>query len=123
MPLLQYHHTSSLTYWPWCKRLNEGKKPYNVEFSILTYEKTLQPRGNTSCSGLQVAIWTRHHPETHSIVFCWLMFSLPCGPSARNHRNCLLVALKRCHRNCYCVALNVFCIVEITEIPIMIHKV
>jgi hypothetical protein len=123
MPLLDNHHTSSLTYWPCCKRLNQGKKPFNTRFSILDDEKTLQPCGNTSRSRLKVAIQTRPHPEKHYLISWWHMLSPPCGPSATNHMNCLLIALKRSHRNCYCVVPNVYCIVETTEILIVIDVV
>ena len=51
------------------------------------------------------------------------MLSPPCGPSATNHMNCLLFALKRRDQNCYCVVLNVFCTVEMTEILIVIDVV
>ena len=51
------------------------------------------------------------------------MLSPPCGPSATNHMNCLLVAMKRCDWNSYCVVLNVFCIVQRTEILNMINLV
>jgi len=123
MPLLDNHHTSSLTYRPHCKHLNQGKKPFNARFSILDDEKTLQPCGNASHSLLKEAIRTRPHPEKHCIISWWLMLSPLCGPSATNHMNCLLIALKRRHRNCYCVVPNVFCIVETTEILIVINVV
>jgi len=121
--LLDNHHTSSLTYRPCFKRLNQGKKPFNAWFSILDNEKTLQPCGNASRRRLKVAIRTRPHPEKHCIISWWLMLSPPCGPSATNHMNCLLIALKRRHRNCYRVLPNVFCIVEPTEILILIDVV
>jgi len=120
MPLLDDHHTSSLTYWPCCKRLDQRKKPLNAWFSILNSEKTLQPCGNAICSWLYVAIWTRPHPEKHCIISWWLILSPPCGPTATNHMSCLLVALERGHRNCYCIVPNVFCIVETTDILIVI---
>jgi len=123
MPLLDNHLTSCVTYRPCCKRLNQGKKPFNTQFSILEDEKTLQPCRNASCSRLKVALRTRPHPEKHCIISSWLMLSPPCGPSATNHMNCLLVALKRCHRNCYSVVLNVFCIIETTDLLIMIDIV
>jgi len=123
MPLLDNHHTSSLTYWPCYKRWNQGKKPFNSLFGILDNERRLQPCGNESSCRLDVAIQTRSHPEKHCIISWWLMLSPPCGPSATNLMNCLLVALKRRDRNCYCVVLNAFCIVETTEILIMINLV
>jgi len=123
MPLLDNHHTSSLTYRPCCKRLDQGKKPCNAQFSILSDEKTLQPCGNVSHSRLKVAIRTRPHPEKHCIISWWLMLSPPCGPSATNHMNCLPIPLKRRHRNFYCVVPNVFCMVETTEILIVINLV
>jgi len=123
MPLLDNHHTSSLTYRPCGKRRNQGKKPFNARFSILDDEKTLQLCGNASRFRLKVAIRTRPHPEKHCIISWWLMLSPPCGPSATNHMNCLLIALKRRHRNCYCVVPNVFCLVETTEILIVIDVV
>jgi len=123
MPLLDNHHTSSLTYWPCCKRLNQGKKLVNARFSILDDEKTLQPCRNACRGRLKVAIRTRPHPEKHCIISWWLMLSLPCGPSATNHMKCSLIALKRGDRNCYCVVPNVFCIVETTEILIVIDVV
>jgi len=108
MPLLDNHHTSSLTYLPCCKRLNQGKKPFNARFSILNDEKTLQPWWNASRCRLKVAIWTRPHPVKRCIISWWLMLSPPCGPRARNHMNCFLITLKRCHWNCYCVVPNEF---------------
>jgi len=114
MSLLDNHHTSSLTFRPCCKQSNESKKPCNAGFSILDDKKSFQLCGNASSCGLKVAIWTRPHPEKHCIISWWLMLSTPCGPSATNHINCLVVALKRCHRNCYCVLPNVVCIVEMS---------
>ena len=95
MPLLKNHHTSSLTYQPCCKRLNQGKKPFKARFSILDDKKKLQPCVNMSRSWLKVAILTRPHPEKPCIICWWLMLSPPCGPSATNHMNCLLVASKK----------------------------
>jgi len=123
MPLLANHHTSIRMCRPSCKRLNQGKKPFNAQFSILDDEKKLQPCGNASRSRPKVAIRTRPHPENHCIISWWLKLSPPCGPSATNNMNCLLIAWKRRHRNCYCVVLNVFCIVETTEILIVIDVV
>jgi len=123
MPLLDNHHTSSLTYRPCCKRLNQGKKPFNARFSILDHEQTLQPCGNESRNRLDAAIQTRPHPEKHCTISLWLMHSPPCGPSATNHMNCLLIALKRRHRKYYRVVPNVFCIVETTEILIVLDIV
>jgi len=123
MPLLDNHHTSSLTYRPCCKCLNQGKKPFNARFSILNDNKTLQLCGNASRSLLKVAIRTRPHQGKHCIISWWLMLSPPCGPSATNHMNSLLIALKRRHRNCHWVVPNVFCIVQMTEILIMIDVV
>jgi len=123
MPLLDNHHTSSLTYRPCCKHLSQGKKPFNARFSILDDEKPLRSCGNASRSRLKEAIRTRPHPEKHCIISWWLMLSPLCGPSATNHMNCLLITLKRRHRNFYCVVPNVFCIVEMTEILIVINVV
>jgi len=123
MPLLDNHHTSSLTYRPCCKRLNQGIKTFNARFSILDDEKTIQPCGDASLCRLKVAIRTRPHPAKHCTISWWLMLSPPCGPSATNHMNCLLIALKRRHRNWYCVVPNVFCIVERTEILIVLDIV
>jgi len=85
MPLLDNHHTSSLTYRPCWKRLNLEKKPFNARFSILDHEQTLQLCGNASCSRLEVAIRTCPHPEKRCIICWWLMLSPPCGPSATNY--------------------------------------
>jgi len=76
--------------------------------------------GNTSSSQLKVAIWTRPHPENHCIMSWGLIISPPCGPSATNHMNCLLVAVKSHPCNCYCGVENVFYIVGTTAILIMI---
>jgi hypothetical protein len=103
IPLLNNHHTCSLTYRPCCKSLNQGEKPFNAKFRILDYKKTGQLCGNVSHSQLKVAIWTRLHREKHCIISWWLILAPPCGPSATNHMNCLLIPLKRHHRNCYCV--------------------
>jgi len=59
MPLLNNHHTSSVTYQPSCKSLDQGKKPCNAQFSILDDDKTLHPYGNESRSRHTVASWTR----------------------------------------------------------------
>ena len=123
MPLLDKHHTSSLTYRPCCKWLKKGKKPFNAQFSIIDDEKTLQSCRNASRSQLKVAIRTCPHPEKYWFICWWLMLFPPCGPSAMNHMNYLLVALKRCHQNCYWVVPNVLCIVETTEILILIDLV
>jgi len=123
MSLLHTHHTSSVTYRPCCKRLNQGKKPFDTWFSILDNEKTLQIWGNASSSGLNVASRTLQHEETHFITSWWHMLSPPCGPSATNHMNCLLSTLKRSHRNYYCVVPNVFCFIQTTGIPMVINVV
>jgi len=116
MPLLDNHHTSSLTYRPCFKCLNHGKKPCTARLSILDDTKPLQLCGNASRSWLTVAIRTSPHPEKLCIMSWWQMLSPPCGPNATSHVNYLLVAFKRYHRNCYCILLNVFYIVETTEI-------
>lgn len=36
---------------------------------------------------------------------------------------CVLDTSKRCHQNCYCDICNVFCIVEMTELQIVINVV
>jgi len=123
MPLLNNHYTSSLMYRPCCKRLNQGKKPFNTGFSILHDEKTLQLCRNVSGSQLNVALWTRPHPEKHCIISWGLMLSPCCGPSATNHMNCWLIEWKSRHRNFYCIVLNVFSILETTEILIIIDVV
>jgi len=123
MPLLNNHHTSSLTYWPYCKSLNQGKKPFNAWFSTLDDETTLHPWGNASSSRLKVAIRTCPHPEKHCIITCWLMLSPPCGPNGTNHMNCMLVALNGRHRISYCVVPKVCCIFPTTEILIVIDVV
>jgi len=123
MSLLDNHLTSSLTHRPGCNHLNQGKKPINAGFSILDDEMTVQPGGNSSIRQLQVAILTRPHPEKHSKISWWLMLSPPCGPSATNHMNGLCVELKRRHQNCYNIIRNVSCIVEMTQILIMLDIV
>jgi len=123
MSLLDNHHTSSLRYRPCCKRLNQGKKPSNAQLSILDDVKTLQPCRNSSSSRLKVAIRTHPHPEKHCIISWWLMLSPPCGPSATNHMSYLLVTLERCHQNCFHIVPKVFCIVETTDVLIVIDVV
>jgi len=49
------------------------------------------------------------------------MLSQPCRPSALNHKNCLPVTAKSHHWNSDFVVLNVFCIIEMTEILIVIN--
>ena len=93
--LLDNHHLSSLTYWPWYKHLNQSKKPFNPSFSILDNEQTLQTYGNGFSGQHKVAIQTHHHPEKCCIISWWLKYAAPCGPSARNHMYCLFVALNR----------------------------
>jgi len=123
MRLLYNHHTRSPTNWPYCKHLNQCNKPFNVRFSNLDDELTLQPWGYACSSRLKVAIRTRPHLEKHYIISWWLMLSPPCEPSAMNHMNCLLFALKRCHRNYYFMVPNLLCIVVTTEILIVIDIV
>jgi len=123
MPLLDNHHTSSLTYQPCCKCLNQGNKPFNARSSILHNKKTLQLCGNASSCWLKVAIQTSPHPEKHCIISWWLMLSPPCGPSIMNHMNILVVTLKWGYQNCYYVVPNVFGIVDATEKLIMIEVV
>ena len=118
--LINAHHHTSLTYHPCYNRLNLGVKPFNTQFSILNDVKRLQLCGNTSSSWYKVAIRTCPCPGKHCISSWWLMVSPPCGPSATNRMNCLLVALKRCHQDCFYFAPNVFCIVETGEILIVI---
>ena len=72
---------------------------------------------------LKVASRTRHHPANYCIMSWWLMLSPPYGPSATNHMNCLLVALRRLHRNCYCIVRNTFCLIGTFEILITIDIV
>jgi hypothetical protein len=50
MPPRDNHHTRSLTYWPCCKSLNQGKKHFNTGFRILDNEQTLRPSNNWSSS-------------------------------------------------------------------------
>jgi len=68
MSLLDNHHTSSLTYWRWCKLLNQDKEPFNAWFTILNDEKTLQTCANVSSCLLEVAIQTCPHPEKYCII-------------------------------------------------------
>jgi len=89
LPLLNNHHTSSLTYRPCSKRLDQGKKRCNTRLTIIDNERTLQQCGNASTSRRKVAIQTRPHLEKHCIISWWLMHSPPCGPSATNHMNCI----------------------------------
>jgi len=123
MSLLDNHHTSSQTYRLCYKPHNQGEKLFDSSFTILDDEQTLQPCGNASCCRVTVAIRTCPHPEKYCIIPWWLMLSPPFGPSATNHMNCLLVALTRCHRSCYCIEPTVFCIIELTEILIVINIV
>jgi len=123
MSPLDHHHTSSQMYPPWCKRLNHGGKPLNTQFCIIDDEKPFWPYSNVDSSRHKVAIWTRPHPENHSIMSSWFMLSPPCGPSATNHMNCLLVSLKWPHRDCCCFAQNVFCTGEMTEILNLINVI
>jgi hypothetical protein len=92
MHLLENHHTGTVTYQTCCIRLNQGNKRINARFSILDDEMTLQPCRNASSSELTVDIWTRSHLEKHCLMPWCFMLSPPCGPSATNHVNCLLVA-------------------------------
>jgi len=121
--LLDNHHTHSLMYWLYRKRLNWGPKPFNAPFSILGKWSTLQPYGNESRSQLKVAIRTCHYPEKHCIISGWLMISPLCGQSATNHMNCLRFTSKRRHPKCNFDRLNVFFIIQTTEILIKIDVV
>jgi len=121
--LLENHHTSSLTYRPWCKCVNQSNKCFNTRFIILRNKKKLQPCWNASSSGPKVNVQKCPNSEKHCIISWWLMISLPCEPSATNHTNCVLIALTRRHRNCYCFVPNVFYHVGMTEILILIDIV
>jgi len=46
MPLLAIIHTGSLKYRHCCKRLNQGKKPFNAQFSMVEDEKNNTLPGN-----------------------------------------------------------------------------
>jgi len=123
MSLLDNHHTSSLTYRPCWKHLNQRKKHLKAWFSIVYDKKTLQWCGHQSTSQLRVANQTCPHPEKHCIISWWNLLSPPCWPSATNHMNNLQIALTRCHPNSYRVVPNIFCIIETTEIVIVIDAV
>jgi len=97
--LLDNHHSSSWIYWPSCKCINQYKMPFNYPFSILVNEYTLQLDWNGFCSQFEVANWTCPHPVKYCINYWWLILSPPCGTSAMNHMNCLLVAFKSCPWN------------------------
>jgi len=120
MPLLDNHHTSSLTYWPCCKRRNQAQKPLNIQFRIVVDEKTLPWCWNASRRRLKVDIWTCPDPDKHFIISWWLIISPTCGPRAINHMNYLPGKLTTRHRYWHCVLPNVFCNMEITEILIAI---
>jgi len=120
LSLIDTHHTSSLIYRLCWKPLNEAKMPFNDSLSILSKEKKLQTCGNLSSRWLTAAIRTRPHPEMHHPISWWLMRSPPCGPSATIHMNCLLVAFKRRHCNDCWVVSDVCCIIQTTEILILI---
>ena len=122
-PLVDDHHTRNAMYRPCSKSLNRGRKPCNAPFSNVDAEKTLQLCGNGFSRKLKPAIWTRPHPEKHCIISWWLIHSPPCGPSATNHMNCLVVTLNRRLWNCYCTVQNVFSIIQSTEIVILIDVV
>jgi len=123
MSLLENRYTSSLTNRPCCKHLNQGQKPFNAGFSINDNGITLQLCRNASCSPLTVHVWTRPHLEKHCIIGWCLIFSPLCGPSATKSMNSVVVALKRCHRNCCGVELNVFWLIQMTEVLIVIDGV
>jgi len=97
--------------------------PIKTRFGILGYKMPHQPSGYAFHSRLHVAIQTGPHPGNHWIICWWLMLSPQCGPSATNHMNCLLVALKRRHRHCYRTVPNVLCIIETNQILIVIDLV
>jgi len=123
LSLLDNHNTSSLIYLPHNKHRNQNKKPFNVSFCILDNDNTLHMCWNVSTSQITVSIWTCPHPEKHCISSCWLMISPPCGPSATNNMNCLHVRLTRHHWNCCCIVPNEICIVETTEILMVIDVI
>jgi len=123
IPLLDNYHTSSVANLHCWKCLHHGKKLIKISFSILDDEKTLQLYGNASTIRLEVAIQTYQHLEKHCIISWWHMLFPPCGPSAMNQMNCLLVALKRCHRNCYCIVRNAFSIIATSDILVVINVV
>jgi len=121
--LFNGHHTSSLMGRPCCKHLNQDKEPVNTWFSMLNNEKTVQPCENASSGWPKVAIHAYPYWENHCIISWYPKLSPPCGPSAMNYVNFLLITWKRCHQKCYCVVPTVFCIVETTEILIVIPVV
>jgi len=124
--LMSPHNTffsGSLTDWPFCKCLNNGKNLVEVWFSILDNEKTLLKCGNACSSCLKVAIQTCPHREKYVIISWLLMPCLHCGPSTTNYQNCLLCALKRRHPTYDCFLTEVCCIIGMTEILIVIDVV
>jgi len=56
MSLLNNHHATSLTYLPCSKYLNQGKKCFNDQCSILNNDETVQLCWNVSSGWLEVAI-------------------------------------------------------------------
>jgi len=123
MPLLDTHHTSSLMYRHCCKCLNECNNRFNARFSIVDDEMILPQCGKPSSTLVNMAIPTHPHPKMHRTISWSLMLCPPCEPSATNHMNSWLVALKSRHQNCYYIEPNVICIVDTTEILIVINVV
>ena len=123
MTLLHNHPSCHLTYRPCPKCLNQGKKQFGTQFSILNKETTLQLCGILSRSRLNVAIQTRPYPEIHCIISGGIMLSPRSGPCATNHMNCFLIAFKRRNRNCCWVVRNESCILEMTARMIVIDVV
>lgn len=121
MLLLDKHHTCSPLYQPCWKYLNHSKKHFNARFNILDNGKTHQLFRNECSSQHRVVIRTDPHPELQSIKASTLMCSQPCGPCGTNHMNCRLVVLNRQQRKYFCVLRDVFCIMEMTDILVVIE--
>jgi len=96
MPLLDNHHASGVVYLAWFIYFKQENHAVKSPVSIDDDESTLQPGGNESRALIKKGTQTCPHPEKHFIYSFWLILSPPQGPSATNHINPLLVALK-CH--------------------------
>jgi len=92
MSLLNNRHSCSLIYQLCCQSLNQGRKFFNIGFSIFDHKETVQPCCNGYSSEHTAVIRTCPLREKQCNISCYFMHSPACGFNPTNHINCLLVS-------------------------------